>query len=152
LVKSSPPEPEPIVFFLDRCLGKIIVPTRLRSAGLLVEVHSQHFPRHENSAEESDCEWLRLAGQKGWVVLSKNENIRRNQIEIAEILNSGVAAFISTASNITGDELAGSFLTAMPAIRRVLLKYERPFLATVSRSGVVTVLWTKKGPVARKGH
>jgi len=84
-------------------------------------------------------------------VLSKNENIRRNQIEIAEILTSGVAAFISTASNVKADELATSFLAAMPAIRRVIQKYERPVLATVSRSGTVTVMWTSQGPATRKG-
>jgi len=109
-----------------------------------------HFPQHESTPEESDRDWLKLAGERGWVVLSKNENIRRNQIEIAEILKSGVAAFISTASNITADELAASFLTAMPAIRRVLQRYERPVLATVSRSGTVTVVWTKKGPASKR--
>jgi hypothetical protein len=150
LVRRSPPDPEPLVFFADRCLGRIILPTRLRSAGFLVEVHADHFPQHESTPEESDRDWLKLAGKRGWVVLSKNENIRRNQIEIAEILKSGVAAFISTASNITADELAASFLTAMPAIRRVLQRYERPVLATVSRSGTVTVVWTKKGPASKR--
>jgi hypothetical protein len=138
-LRTEPP-PEFHIFFLDRCLGKRIVAARLRAAGFAIEIHADHFPETESLPEESDREWLKLAGEKRWVVLSKNKHIRRNQIEIAEILTSEVAAFISTATNVSGEQIADSFLAAMPAISTTLRNYARPFLATVSKSGIVKVL------------
>jgi hypothetical protein len=135
---------ESYTFFLDRCLGKHIVAARLRAAGHAVEIHAEHFPQTESDPEDSDCEWLRFAGEKQWVVLSKNKFIRRNQIEIAEILNSSVAAFISTASNITGGQIADSFLTAMPDILKVLRTRCRPYIATISKTGIVTILMDRE--------
>jgi PIN like domain len=136
--------PESYTFFLDRCLGKQIVAARLRAAGYAVEIHAEHFPQTENQREDSDCEWLKFAGEKQWVVLSKNKFIRRNQIEIAEILNSSVAAFISTGSNLTGIQIAESFLIAMPEILKVLGTQRRPFIATVSKTGIVKILMDRE--------
>jgi PIN domain-containing protein len=142
LQHDSPPES--YTFFLDRCLGKQTVATRLRAAGHQVEIHADHFPQTENQREHSDCDWLRFAGEKQWVVLSKNKFIRRNQIEIAEILKWNVAAFISTASNITGDQIANSFLTAMPEITRLLKTLSPPYIATISKAGHVTTLMDRE--------
>jgi PIN like domain len=129
-----------LVFFLDRCLGKKIVAERLGSAGLRVEVHADHFPETENSPEEHDGIWLITVGRKGWVILTKDERIRRNQIELAALLASGAPSFASTAGNITGEQLADSFLAAMPQIRRFLKRHQPPFIATVSRLGTVRML------------
>jgi PIN like domain len=149
LVSSSPRDAP--VFFLDRCLGKKIIAARLRTAGFSVEVHADHFPQTQNVREESDREWLRFAGAQGWVVLSKNEGIRRNQIEIVEIRDSGVAAFISTASNITGEQLADSFVAAMPRVLRIVRRHKRPYIATVSKSGRVTMFMDRTALVRRAG-
>jgi hypothetical protein len=97
-----------------------------------VEVHADHFPQTETSPEEHDGTWLVEVGRKGWVVLTKDEKIRRNQIELAALLSSGAPSFASTAGNITGEQLANRLLVAMPEIRRFLKKHRPPFVATVS--------------------
>ncbi len=35
--------PKSITFFIDRCLGTGTVPEKLRNAGILVEIHDEHF-------------------------------------------------------------------------------------------------------------
>lgn len=65
-----------LVFFIDRSLGRKYVAEALRTAGATVEVHDDHFPQ-----TTPDVEWLAEVGRRGWVVLSKDERIRRNRIE-----------------------------------------------------------------------
>jgi hypothetical protein len=146
LAGSQPDDP---IFFLDRCLGKKIVAERLRSSGLRVEVHADHFPQTESSPEEHDGTWLVTAGRKGWVILTKDEKIRRNQIELAALLSARAPTFASTAGNLTGDQLADSFLAAMPQIRRFLKRHRPPFVATVSRLGAVRMLLTHSDLIRR---
>jgi hypothetical protein len=114
-----------------------------------VEVHADHFPDTENQPEASDCDWLLSVGRRGWVVLTKDEKIRRNQIEIVALLKSGAPAFASTAGNITGDQLADSFLIAMPQILKFLRHHTPPYIATVSRHGHVRMLLTHSALIRR---
>lgn len=72
-----------LVFFIDRSLGRKYVAEALRTAGATVEVHDDHFPQ-----TTPDVDWLAEVGRRGWVVLSKDERIRRNRIE-REALEAG---------------------------------------------------------------
>jgi hypothetical protein len=40
---NLPSLPEPLVFFIDRSLGRRVIPNALRDAGARVEVHDDHF-------------------------------------------------------------------------------------------------------------
>ena len=91
---------EPLVFFLDRSLGKKKVAQALRQAGAVVEVHADHFP-----ADARDEDWLRVVGSRGWIVLTKDERIRYRPNERSALLRSGVRAFILTARDLTGEEM-----------------------------------------------
>jgi hypothetical protein len=48
------------VFFVDRSLGKHVVPDALRAAGAHVEVHDDHFAQ-----DALDEVWLPAVGQNG---------------------------------------------------------------------------------------
>jgi hypothetical protein len=139
---SKPPEPP--VFFLDRCLGRIIVAEALRTAGAHVEIHADHF--------EDDCpdaNWLPAVGQRRWVVLTKDRHLRSNQVEIAALLASGTASFVLTAASLTGAAMASAFAQALPSMLRFLEKFEVPFVATISASGKVRMLYTFSGLIKR---
>ena len=127
--------PEPLVFFLDRSIGKLKVATALRQAGAQVAVHDDHF-----QPDTRDEDWLTEAGQEGWVVLTKDQRIRYRTIEREALMQAGVRAFVLTAGNIDGTEMAEIFVKALPKIRRFAAKYSPPFIATVSRSGSVSML------------
>ena len=129
---------QPLVFFVDRSLGKRIVPEALRRAGETVQVHDDHF-----APDAKDADWLSVVGTRGWVVLTKDERIRYRMIEQQAMMRASVAAFILTAGGVTGAEMANIFISALPKIRRFVRKYPRPFIASVTRSGTVVLIRKK---------
>lgn len=120
-----------VVFFVDRSLGKRVVAQSLRDAGARVEVHDDYFP--ENA---TDVDWLTAAGQRGWVVLSKDEQIRRNPLERDAIKAARVKAFFLTQQGLSGPEMGEIFVKALPGMVRRAVRQPGPFIFTVSRSGV----------------
>lgn len=84
--------------------------------------------------------WLTRAGQKNWIVLTKDHRIRYRNLERAALMKAGVGAFVLTAGDLKGDEMAQIFVKALPAISRFLRKHRRPFIAKVARSGSVSML------------
>jgi hypothetical protein len=52
-----------ITFFIDRCLGSKLMVEALRSSGIAVEIHGDHFA--DNS---EDVDWLPEVGKRGWVI------------------------------------------------------------------------------------
>jgi hypothetical protein len=62
----------------------------MRTAGASVEVHANHFPH-----DALDQTWLTAAGQRGWVVITKDKAIRHRGTELAALISAGVAALSS---------------------------------------------------------
>jgi len=76
------PEHQP-EFFVDRSLGKSIVEA-LRDVGLVV--HSMADVYGEKRAQRlADEVWLRDAGENDWIVLTKDDAIRRRPAERATL-------------------------------------------------------------------
>jgi uncharacterized protein with PIN domain len=73
VANSAWPKPleEQLTFFLDRQLGRHKMSGILRIAALNVEIHDDHFEQ-----DAPDEEWLMVAGQKGWIVVTRDEQIR----------------------------------------------------------------------------
>ena len=126
--------PDGTVFFIDRSLGIDPIRRELINAGLAVEIHDDHFVR-----DEEDRVWLREVGQRGWVVLTKDQRLRYRPLEIAALRASSARVFVLTAGNLRGTEIAAVFKTALPRICRMLSSSPGPFVAKVSRSGQVTI-------------
>jgi hypothetical protein len=78
------PLPEPVLF-LDECLGSTDVPRVLREKGIRVEFMRDHF-----GLSTPDADWLREVGRRGWVVLTKDQRIRRRQAEFQALLEAVV--------------------------------------------------------------
>jgi predicted nuclease of predicted toxin-antitoxin system len=132
--QSAAKPPDGTVFFIDRSLGVEPIRTELVKAGLVVEIHDDHFKR-----DEEDRIWLRTVGEQGWVVLTKDQRLRYRPLEIAALRGSRARVFVLTAGNLRGVEIAAVFLTTLPEIFRVLHSLPGPFVARVSRSGQVTI-------------
>lgn len=60
-----------------------------------------------------------------------------------------MAAFILTASDISGESAAAAFVTALPAIKELLARAEPPFIARVSPAGAVTHTLDREGIATR---
>jgi predicted nuclease of predicted toxin-antitoxin system len=106
----------------------------LVQAGLVVEIHDDHFNR-----DEEDRVWLAAAGERGWVVLTKDQKLRYRPLEIEALRASKARVFVLTAGNLRGVEIAAVFQEALPQIFKVLESQTGPFLARVSKSGKVTI-------------
>ena len=139
---AAKPREDP-VFFLDRNLGKKLA-VSIRSQGCRVEIHDDHFDQRTQ-----DVEWLREAGKRGWIFLTKDKNISRNQIEVVRLLESGSPAFVFTAGSVTSDELGKAFAAALPEVKKFLAKFSWPFIATIALSGRVQILVTHSGLIKR---
>jgi hypothetical protein len=107
--QSAAKPPDGTVFFIDRSLGTEPIRTELVNTGLVVEIHDDHFAR-----DEEDRVWLRTVGERGWVVLTKDQRLRYRPLEIAALRASKARVFVLTAGNLRGIEIAGGFVTALP--------------------------------------
>lgn len=125
--------PDGTIFFIDRSLGIDPIRTELINAGVAVEIHDEHFPR-----DEEDRVWLKVVGERGWVVLTKDKKLRYRPLEIAALRASKARVFVLTAGNLRGSEIAAVFIKALPRICDVLRSESGPFIAGVTQSGQVT--------------
>lgn len=128
--------PERLVFFVDRDLGRYVVPNALRKAGEDVRAHDDHFPQ-----TTKDEVWLAEVGKQGWVVLTLDGRIRYHASETNALLAAKVRAFVLAArGDLSGQEIAQFFVNALPSIKRFCAKTQPPFIARVSREGEVSLL------------
>ena len=128
--------PEPLVFFVDRSLGRRIIPGALRAVGATVELHDDHFPQ-----DAQDQVWLAEAGKRSWAVLTKDKHIRHRTLEIQALITAKVRAFVLAArGDLSGAEIGQIFVKALPAMRRLCASVSPPFVAHVGRDGSVSII------------
>jgi predicted nuclease of predicted toxin-antitoxin system len=133
---NLPSLPEPLVFFVDRSLGRRVIPSALRDAGARVELHDDHF-----SQDAQDQVWLAEAGKRGWVVLTKDKHLRYRAVETNALMSAKVRAFVLTArGDLSGAEIGQIFVKALPRMRILCATDSRPFVAHVSRNGSVSIM------------
>ena len=88
-------------------------------------------------AGRPDVEFLPIIGGRQWVLITKDKNVRRNQLEVEAILNSDVRAFVVTAANLSHERIAQLVLKAMPKITRIS-RQQGPFVYNITASGIVS--------------
>ncbi|MDQ6942464.1 MAG: hypothetical protein M3169_08130 [Candidatus Eremiobacteraeota bacterium] len=128
--KASLPQPSPEVIFVDRSLGSQKVPAGLRASGIDVEVHDDHFAR-----DEDDTVWLHACGLNGWVVLTKDERIRRDPAEVRAIIASGAHAIFIGRQDVTAEEMLQDLFPALPRMMKRLANAEKPTYFLVHKGG-----------------
>ncbi|MGH7844205.1 MAG: hypothetical protein ACREQW_03410 [Candidatus Binatia bacterium] len=132
---SGSKPPEPLVFFIDRSLGRRIIAQALREAGETVEIHDDHF-----ALDAKDEVWLVEVGRRGWIVLTKDDRIRYRVAEQTALAAARVKAFVLTSTQLQGREMAAAFVRALPRMKRLIARHAPPFIARVSRDGKVSLL------------
>lgn len=125
----------PHTYFVDRNLGKRIVPGILRTAGVQVEAHDDHFAQNV-----TDEEWLRYVGAKGWVVLTKDHRIRYRLAELTALKEAKVRAFVLTPRKLTADQNGEVLKRALPAMAKFMERTPPPFIAAVTRGAKIVLL------------
>jgi hypothetical protein len=100
-------EPD-LEFFIDRSLGRSIA-DGLRSCGLTVHTMASVYGE-ERAQRLPDRVWLRDAGTKGWIVLTKDDAIRRRPTELEALIEAGVRVFCLTNAQLRGAEQTARFV------------------------------------------
>lgn len=101
-----------------------------------MHVHDDYF-----SPDARDVEWLQEVGRQGWVVFTKDHKIRYRRSELAVLIRANVRAFVLTGGNLQGEEMSQTFVKALPAIHRFVSKNPPPFVATVTKGGLVSMVF-----------
>ena len=131
--------PEPLVYFIDRCLGTSDVPGELRAGlvqGETIQIHDDLFDQ-----DAIDQSWLTLVGRNRWVGFTKDDAIRRRPAEIGALLAANSAVFIFGSGGVTGQIIGAAFRTALPRIRRAVKRFPPAIIGRVNTAGEASVLW-----------
>ena len=107
------------------------MPGELAAAGYEIRPWYDHFPGTD------DIEWLPASGEQGWVLLTKDKDIRRRPLEIDAILSARVRAFVLTATDLRRDEQAEIFKKAIPKIHRICRR-PGPFVYNITALGYLS--------------
>ncbi len=134
-MRSSSPSLPSAPLLLDEGLGTKAVAEALRKAGATVIVHRDRF-----APGTPDEEWLRVAGENGWIVLGKDRAIRRRENERRAVVAARVKLFTLTSAGLSGEEMATAFVRALPRIARISAANAGPLVAAVYRDGKVKML------------
>jgi hypothetical protein len=113
-------------FFTDRDLGKRF-PEILRSSGLTVERHGDHF-----APDTPDEVWLQAVGKRGWIALTHDRRIRYKPNERDAVMRHGVALLVIVGAAAFPD-LARAFVATLPRVEHFLNRHTPPFIAKVYR-------------------
>ncbi len=90
----------------------------------------------------ADTDWLRDAGEHGWVVLMKDDRIRYRPAELEALTVSAVRRFCLTNANLRGADMAQRFVEQLPRIRRIANDRVGPYVYGVYADGV-RPLWPR---------
>jgi len=130
-------------FFVDRSLGKK-VGRSLREAGATVEFHDDHFPQ-----TALDKDWIPIVSKQGWVILTKDKNIRRPSGEREDLVLANARVFTLTSGNISGSEMANLYIQHLAAIEQIATSERPPFAYTVGPNGLQHVFPESPTPPAQ---
>ena len=117
------------------------MPAALRQAGAVIHVMADVYGERIGQGL-ADEEWLRDAGQNGWVVLMKDAKIRYRPAELQVVIDHGLRAFCLTNANLRGVEMAERLVKNLPRIIRVAQKNPGPYIHGVY-ADAVRPLWPK---------
>lgn len=119
-------------FFADRDLGRYEFPGALRSAGLVVHVHADHFPQNT-----PDAEWLPRVAGRGWVILTNDRKIRSRAVELRAVMTSGARVLALVGGSLSAAELARNFINSVARVDEFLAAHPGPWIARLYRPSPV---------------
>jgi len=130
------PPPELPTLFLDRNLGKNIVSARLRTEGVAVEVHDDHF-----AIDAPDEEWIRSVARRGWIAVTRDRNIRYRTHEMNSIRDSAARVIVIRMKAATGEAIAEVLCRSMPRIARFVAATPAPFVVALTSNRALRQIW-----------
>jgi hypothetical protein len=108
--------------------------------GRRVIAHDERFAQNTD-----DDVWLREAGRRDWIVVTKDEKIRRRIGEQRAIVEAGVRCFcFHPSKGLTGPQMAAILVAALPRILFVAEREDVGFVKTIDRRGRIRHLFPSR--------
>src|SRR6185503_18836949 len=102
-----------LTFFLDHQIGRYQVADILRKAGAKTEVHLDHF-----AGDTPDIAWIPEVARRDWVLITKDQNIRRNPLERTAYKDAKLRGFVATGKDMNATELGELLVRCLPGMVR----------------------------------
>src|SRR5712672_1914263 len=112
----------PFTIFIDEnhCRNKALL-EGLDAVHIKYELHCDHFERGTD-----DVVWIPTAGERGWIVVTTDDRIRRRALEKRGVLRRKVRLFVFTDNNTFGAVMAQRLITAIPEMKLLINKQPPP--------------------------
>lgn len=123
-------------FFIDRDLWSRRLDAALREAGIPFVAHRDLF-----AGDTPDVEWIAEVGRRGWVLLTRDQEIRRRPNELAAVRAARVHLFALTSGNLSAGETVALCVVAWPAVQRAVARHTAPAIFSITRGARVD--WLK---------
>ena len=125
--------PEAPLLFVDRCAWSRRLDEALRNASIPFIAH------HERFADDlPDEDWLGVAGTKGWIVITRDKNIRRKPNEIKAYRDNNVIAFVLASGNASAEDTARLVVALYPKMLSKARSSTPPAMFSVTLAGGIT--------------
>lgn len=124
---------DPLVYWIDRCLGADEVPAALSRIGVVVERYVDTYP---TNPRVDDVVWIREVTARGLVIVTKDKNIRRDPAERAVLEAVGARYVCLATAKLTGPQQAECLVSNWRTIEGVVRTRAAPLLVSVTLEGV----------------
>jgi hypothetical protein len=132
---SSASPPDNPVLFIDRCAWSNRLGEALTAAGIAFIPHHQRFA--PNCPDE---DWLPVAGKEGWIVLTRDKNIRRKPNELQAFKANRVLAIVLSSGQASAADTADLVIRLYPKLMRKVQNAKPPAMFTVTLAGTISAV------------
>lgn len=126
-------QPDAPPLFIDRCAWSRPLGEALTAARIVFIPHHDRFV--PNCPDE---DWLKVAGNSGWIVLTRDKNIRRKPNEIRAYRDNKVVAFVLASGNASAADTADLVVRLWPKLLRKANSAEPPAMFSVTLAGTIS--------------
>lgn len=126
---DSLPDAAPLLF-IDRCAWSRKLDEALKAADI------PHIAHRERFADDCpDEEWLTVAGREGWIVLTRDQAIRRKPNELKAFREAKLIMFALASGNASAENTARLVVELYPRILRKAHAVKPPAMFSVTLAG-----------------
>lgn len=110
----------------------------------LIKARVNFTPHHDHFEQAChDVDWLPVVGKNGWIVVTRDKNIRRKPNELQAFKESNVLAIVlssGSSSQASAADTAELLLRLLPKLMRKIQASKPPLMLTVTISGTISTV------------
>ena len=118
------------LLFIDRCAWSRRLDEALLEAAIPFVAHRERF-----APACPDTEWLAVAGRECWIVITRDQAIRRKSNELQAFRDAKLIVFALASGNATAEDTARLVVGLYPRIIRRALGTTPPAMFSVTLAG-----------------